>query len=436
MGKENSQNRAAMTIAQTPPKKRGTVRETPVKEEFPQARSGTTTLVGSYVPPKKSSSQPMGTPSKNSWASIMDSPVRNSTTLTRHEEHESPGKGNNDGGYFRQDIQVKRTFVHYDSPKANKTISATPPKSVPHSFKPAIPGAMMLFGPHHTVTTQSVPPTPVVGQFGASPCASPMPLNRHQTSLGVQPAQTAGTTTLRLSDYLPSPVVSQGAAPQGQSLGGMACAPDFTNVQVMQAAAPSPMAGFPNVPPLPGPGFPQQCYQTCHQPQAMPVSLDLSLQQQVPQMTQPQPQPVVMDMSNMGMAIGASIAPLQQSYQLNPQYQSTQYQNCNWQQNCAPAPCMTSLQAPVMHGTSMPACTSIGQPAPYPDQNMCGVILEEPRPIAITLQNSMPSMGTQIAPAPPAGPPSVPACRRGIQGPILQVPAGQRWSDMEPHQEA
>lgn len=416
MGKENSQNRASLAIAETPPKKRGTVRETPVKEELPQARSGTT-VVGSFVPPKKNS-QPMGTPSKNSWASIIDSPIRSTTGAT-------PGKiPENDAGYVRQDIQVKRTFVHYDSPKTSTTVHATPPKSVPHSFKPANPAPVMLFAQHQSVTTQ--PPTPVVGHFGASPCASPMPMNRHQTSL--QP-QSSGTTTLRLSDYLPSPVITQGPPPAGQSVGVSQYqqAPDFPNFQVMAAAQP-PMSTFPTVPPLPGQQ--QQCYQPCHQPcmpQGMPVSLDMSLQQAVPQVSQPQP--VVMDMSNMGMAIGASIAPLQQSYQINNQYQPTM-PNGGYQGQCATTQCMASMQTQQMNGASMQSYASPGGiTGPYPDQSMCGIILEN------QVLPTVPSVGTQIA-APPAGPPAAPACRRGVQGPLLQVPAGPRWSDMEvTHQE-
>lgn len=333
---------------------------------------------------------------------------------------ESPGKTNNEGGYFREAIPVKRTFVHYDSPKTNRTIQTTPPKTVPHSFKPTNAAPVMLFSQHQTVTGQP----PLVGY--ASPCASPMPLNRHQTST-LQP-QTSGTTTLRLSDYLPSPVISQGAAPASQSLGGMAA--DFPNFQVLQPATQPAtcMTSLPTVPLLPGqPGQPQQCYQTGQQPgmpQPMPVSLDVSLQQTFPQVQQPQPSMTVEmpSMANIGMAIGASIAPLQQSYQINQQYQASMANN-NFQGQSPSNTCMaSSFQAPQMSGFN-------GMNPQFwqnHDQSMCMPVMEEPQSMSVT---SLPNMGTQISPT----------AQRGIQGPILQVSAGPRWSDMnpmEPHMDA
>lgn len=195
-------------MAETPPKKRDSIRETP--EEKARAPHGTR-------PPKKVQ-QPIGTPAeKGSGASlnslhkapVLMSPVRDSAFDPFHAH------------------PVKHTFIHYDTPKKTVTVSS-PPRTVPSNFAP------------NRVVLLAQGPTP------------------HTSSL----VPGAPTQTLRLSDYLPSPVIhsnmqANSVQPQLQPQPQQAHAvgpmfPEFACNQMMGVQA-APVPAFPTVPPLPGP---------------------------------------------------------------------------------------------------------------------------------------------------------------------------------------
>lgn len=140
------------------------------------------------------------------------------------------------GSMFGQkSFPIKHTFIHYDSPQKTLTISS-PPKSVPPNFAPTV------------VMMRQSQPNFTKGPLPNANLAPPGPMQ-----------------TLRLSDYLLSPVAPHGssAGPSGAQ-GSVSCGvvgnaapapvptmPDFACGQMAQGGG---MSGFPPVPPLPGHG--------------------------------------------------------------------------------------------------------------------------------------------------------------------------------------
>jgi len=350
-----------MAVAETPPKKNGQVRETPVKEE---ARIHGHAASLSFVPSMaKKPSQLHGTPAgKGQGVSILDSPYKGSIVMT-------PIKGETLYGLpQRHEINVRNTFVHYESPSDKQKQPQSPPKTVPHNFKPTgSPRPVVLF------SSRVEAPQMHVGLL--SPGASPMPQRKAQPGPPVQ--APTGPTTLRLSDYLQSP----GPAPPvmtttsiGSNYGvGVAApvCPEFPQMgynQVMQGMQ-TMVPGFPTVPPLPG-------VQMMSQPSGVQMMCQPS------QMVQPQqgfvataPMPMncnqQVDCLNLS---SMSLTPIN----LNGSCGQVDTQACmqSWQGQAPPPP-------PPMQTVQM---------GPFVDQSQvqsCGVIMEEhrmmaPQPLSIS----------------------------------------------------
>merc|ERR1719265_1254036 len=100
---------------------------------------------------------------------------------TEHVLLQSPAPKPN-SMFGQKSFPIKHTFIHYDSPQKTLTISS-PPKSVPPNFAPQ-----------------------------PSFAARPGPLQ--STCVSAATLQPPGPMqTLRLSDYLPSPVANHGSMP-------------------------------------------------------------------------------------------------------------------------------------------------------------------------------------------------------------------------------
>lgn len=220
-------------MSETPPKKRDEFRETPeLKSRAPH----------STRPPKKAP-QPIGTPAEKGTGASLNhlhkatarefaSPVR--------PQLASPVRGDSAAQSLSFDPfhahPVKHTFIHYDTPKKTVTL-ASPPKSVPSNFAP---NRVVL------LTAQGTQ----AGVHLHLPCCPPLPSSTTSGPAALQPP--GATQTLRLSDYLPSPVIHGAAANQGGH--GLApMFPEFPCNQMIGVQGPGPVPGFPPVPPLPGP---------------------------------------------------------------------------------------------------------------------------------------------------------------------------------------